>query len=180
MASSLFVSSPMIRAFLSRPLWVKSHVANHLAVLDEKLAALNFEIRTVGTNVTPFATPFEEVVEVIKTCDCAIILGLPFLRVNSGTLKGEEIGSGFGLASEWNQIEAAISIMLSKPTLMMLHRGVQPRGLFDRGAANVFVHEFHTLGPKWVEDTIPKLHDLKAKVLTQRGAQVTRTGSGTS
>lgn len=168
----------MIRVFLSRPLWVKSHVANHLAMLDAKLAELDYEIITVGTSVTPFATPFEEVVESIKICDCAIILGLPFLRVNSGTLKDEEIGSSFGLASEWNQIEAAISIMLSKPTLMMLHRGVQPRGLFDRGAANVFVHEFHTLGPKWVEDTVPKLHDLKAKVLAQRGAQVTRTGSG--
>ena len=54
--------------------------------------------------------------------------------------------------------------MLGIPTLMMLHHGVAPRGLFDRGAANVFIHEFHTLVAKWVEDTVPKLQDLKAKV----------------
>jgi hypothetical protein len=168
----------MIRVFLSRPLWVKSHVANHLAMLDAKLAELGFELRTIGTNVTPFATPFEEVVEVLNTCHCAIILGLPFLRVNSGTLKDKEIDSSFALPSEWNQIEAAISIMLGKPTLMMLHRGVQARGLFDRGAANVFIHEFHTLGPKWVEDTVPKLHDLKAKVLAQQSAPVGRAKRG--
>lgn len=96
-----------------------------------------------------------------------IILGLPYIRVHAGTLRDKKIETSFALPSEWNQIEAAISIMLRKPTLMMLHRGVAPRGLFDRGAANVFIHEFHTLGPKWVEDTVPKLKDLKAKVLPQ-------------
>lgn len=158
----------MIRAFLSRPLWVQTHVGNHLRLLDIKLEEMGFELRTVGTNVTAFASPFEEVVDVLRTCDCAIILGLPHLRVRAGTLKDKEIEKGFALPSEWNQIEAAISIMLGKPTLMMLHRGVAPRGLFDRGAANVFIHEFHTLGPKWVEDTVPKLKDLKAKVKAQQ------------
>ena len=157
----------MIKTFLSRPLWVQTHVANHLLKLDEKLHEMGFEVKTIGINATSFASPFEEVVGVLKTCQCAIILGLPFLRVRAGTLKDKEIETGFALPSEWNQIEAAISIMLGKPTLMMLHKGVAPRGLFDRGAANVFIHEFHTLGPKWVEDTVPKLRDLKAKVQAQ-------------
>jgi hypothetical protein len=47
---------------------------------------------------------------------------------------------------------------------MMLHRGVAPRGLFERSAANFFVYEFHTLGTKWVEDTVPKLLALKERV----------------
>jgi len=94
---------------------------------------------------------------------------LPFLRVRTGKLKDKDIEKGFALPSEWNQIEAAIAIMLGKPTLMMLHKGVSPRGLFDRGAANVFIHEFHTLGSKWVEDTVPKLRDLKLKVQAQEG-----------
>lgn len=159
----------MIKAFLSRPLWVQTHVGNHLRLLDSKLEEMGFEVRTIGTNVTAFASPFEEVVSVLKTCDCAIILGLPYLRVSAGKLKDKEIEKSFALPSEWNQIEAAISIMLGKPTLMMLHRGVAPRGLFDRGAANVFIHDFHTLGPKWVEDTVQKLKDLKAKVQANNG-----------
>lgn len=158
----------MIKAFLSRPLWVQPHVANHLLKLDAKLIDMGFEVRTIGVNTTSFSSPFDEVVGVLKSCECAIILGLPFLRVKTGTLKDKEIETGFALSSEWNQIEAAISIMLGRPTLMMLHRGVAPRGLFDRGAANVFIHEFHTLGAKWVEDTVPKLQDLKAKVQAQQ------------
>lgn len=154
----------VIKAFLSRPTWVQQHIAIQLLQLDTKLAELGFEVNTVGTNVTPFASPFEEVVRLMKACDCAIILGMPHIRVRTGTIKDKEMEKSFALPSEWNQIEAAIAIMLGKPTLMMLHRGVAPRGLFDRGAANVFVHEFHTLGPKWVEDTVPKLKDLRAKV----------------
>lgn len=161
----------MIRAFLSRPLWVQPHVANHLLKLDEQLEKMGFEVKTVGVNATSFASPFDEVVGVLKTCHCAIILGLPFVRVSAGRLKDKEIEAGFALPSEWNQIEAAISLVLEKPTLMMLHRGVAPRGLFERGAANVFIHEFHTLGPRWVENTIPKLNDLKAKVLARQSAE---------
>ncbi|OHB82440.1 MAG: hypothetical protein A2Z38_00355 [Planctomycetes bacterium RBG_19FT_COMBO_48_8] len=157
----------IIEAFLSRPIWVKRHVANHLRQLDAKLEELGFRVRTIGTNVTSLASPFEEVVGVMKTCHCAIILGLPYLRVRAGTLKGEEIEKGFGLPSEWNHIEAAVSLMLGLPTLMMLERTVAPRGLFDRGAANVFIHQFHSFGPRWVEDTVPKLEDLKSKVLAQ-------------
>ncbi len=130
----------MIKTFLSRPLWVQQHVGNHLLELDEKLEDMGFELRTVGTNVTAFASPFDEVVRVLKTCDCAIILGLPYLRVRTGTLKDKEIGQGFALPSEWNQIEAAIAIMLGKPTLMMPWGWLT--GLFDRGAANVFDANF--------------------------------------
>jgi len=170
----------MTRAFLSRPLWVQTHVTNQLLKLHEKLQEIGFEVRTVGTNVTPFASPFDEVVRVMKTCHCAIILGLPYLRVTAGKLRDKEIDKSFALPSEWNQIETAVSIMLEKPTLIMLHTGVAPRGLFERGAANVFVHQFHTLGAKWVEDAVPKLKDLKAKADAQQTLPGDSTASTTS
>jgi hypothetical protein len=86
------------------------------------------------------------------------------IYLNAGLIKGKEIEQNFSLPTEWNQIEAAISIMLNKPTLMMLHKGVAQRGLFDRGAANVFVHEFHTLGHKWLNELEPKLTALRESV----------------
>jgi len=46
----------------------------------------------------------------------------------------------------------------------MLHKGVAAKGIFERGAANVFVHEFHTLGNRWVENMRPKLEALRNKV----------------
>lgn len=154
----------MIRTFLSRPNWVPKHIDSHLEKLYLKMAELGFEANTIGKNVTSLASPFDEVVTLMKSCECTIVLGIPQIRVRAGTIKGNEIDGDFSLPTEWNQIEAAISIMMERPTLMMLHHGVAARGLFERGAANVFVYNFHTIGPKWVEDTVPKLLALKKKV----------------
>lgn len=154
----------MIKVFLSRPNWVPKHIASHLVRFYETLKLLEMEAHTIGTNVESLSSPFEEVVTLMKRCDCTIVLGLPQIRVRTGEVKEQVIEKSFSLPTEWNHIEAAISIMMGKPTLMMLHHGVATRGLFERGAANVFVQEFHTVGPKWVENMIPKLSALKAKV----------------
>lgn len=154
----------MIRTFLSRPNWVPKHIDSHLDKLYLKMTELGFEANTIGKNVTSLASPFDEVVALMKSCECTIVLGIPQIRVRAGTIKDKDIDGNFSLSTEWNQIEAAVSIMLEKPTLMMLHHGVAARGLFERGAANVFVYNFHTVGPKWVEETVPKLLALKQKV----------------
>ncbi len=155
----------MIRAFLSRPTWVPEHVGNHLKQLYVKLEELGFEAKTVGTNHTSFASPFDEVVDLMQTCDCAIILGFAHIWVRAGSsVKGADVKNSIALPSEWNHIEAAIALMLGKPTLMMRQRGLVPRGLFAPGAANIFLHEFQVFGPKWIDDTVPKLKDLAARV----------------
>ena len=154
----------MINTFLSRPSWVQPHVELQLKKFYLKLDELGFDAKTVGQNISSLASPFDEVVDLMNACECAIVLGFPQISVRSGRVKGVEIESPFSLASEWNQIEGAISIMLRIPTLMMLQKGVAARGLFERGSANIFVHQFHTLGPKWVEDAVPNLLALRAKV----------------
>jgi len=157
----------MIKVFLSRPNWVPRHIENHLVQFDEILRKMGMEAYTIGTNVVSLLSPFNEVVALMKQCDCTIVLGIPQIKVREGEIKESKIEHGFALPTEWNQIEAAISIMLNKPTLMMLHRGVANHGLFERGAANVFIHEFDTSGllkTKWFEKMIPKLEALKAKV----------------
>lgn len=83
------------------------------------------------------------------------------LKVIEGTLKDADFKGS--LPTEWNQIEAAMSLMLKKPTLMVLPKGVTSRGLFEQGAANVFVHRIDTSGPKWVQNMIPTLKALKEK-----------------
>lgn len=153
-----------IDVFLSRPNWVADHVEKQFLKFYPLLEKHGFSPRTIGKNVVPISTPFQHVVTLMKQCQCTIVLGLPQIYVSAGRLKGKVIQQSFSLPTEWNQIEAAISIMLDKPTLMMLHKGVAPRGLFDRGSASVFVHEFHTLGHKWLEELEPKLEALRASV----------------
>ena len=154
----------MIDVFLSRPNWVPEHIDNHLSQLYLLLNELGFNPKTIGTNVESLSSPFQEVVDLMERCQCTIVLGIPQIWIESGNLKDKKINKNFSLPTEWNQIEAAISIMLDKPTLMMLHRGVASRGLFERGAANVFVHEFHTVGTRWIDNMVPKLKALKGKV----------------
>lgn len=154
----------IIDVFLSRPNWVPDHIENHFGNFYPLLRDYGFNPKTIGVNAVPIASPFEDVVNLMNKCECTIVLGLPQIKVNDGLVKGQEIERPFSMPTEWNQIEAAISIMQGKPTLMMLHRGVAPRGLFDRGAANVFVHEFHTTGKKWVLEMEPKLQALRERV----------------
>jgi hypothetical protein len=153
-----------IDVFLSRPNWVSDHVEKHFLKFYPLLEKHGLRPKTIGKDVVPISTPFQHVVNLMKECQCTIVLGLPQIYVSAGRLKGKDIEKGFYLPTEWNQIEAAISIMLNRPTLMMLHKGVAQRGLFDRGAANVFVHEFHTLGPKWLDELEPKLAALRESV----------------
>jgi hypothetical protein len=154
----------MIDVFLSRPNWVPSYVERQLVEFYSLLNELDFNPKTIGTNIEPLLSPFEEVLELMNKCQCTIVLGIPQLLVTAGKNKGKDIDKSFSLLSEWNQIEAAISIMLKKPTLILLHKRVATIGLFQKGAANVFIHEFDTLGPGWIEKTRPKLKALKHKV----------------
>lgn len=154
----------VIDVFLSRPNWVPDHVEKQFSKFYPLLEENGFRPRTIGKDVVPISTPFQHVVNLMNKCQCTIVLGLPQIRVNEGRLKGKEIEKAFSLPTEWNQIEAAISIMLNKPTLMMLHQGVAARGLFDRGSANVFVHEFHTLGHQWLKEIEPKLVALRESI----------------
>jgi len=163
----------VIDVFLSRPNWVVDHVEKHFSEFYPLLEEHGFRPRTIGKDVVPLSTPFDHVVQVMRQCQCTIVLGLPQIRVETGRIKGKEIENAFSLPTEWNQIEAAMSIMLNKPTLMMIHKGVAARGLFDRGAANVFVHEFHTLGRKWVKDFEPKLAALRDAVMHNKAMEPT-------
>ena len=156
----------MIRVFLSRPTNVPRHVATHLKRFNEVLQQYDMAPQTIGQNIQSLASPFDEVVTLMKTCQCSIILGLSQIRVEKGQVNGQEIDKPFSLSSEWNHIEGAISVMLNRPTLMLCERKVANRGLFAHGAANVFIHEFTTWGPMWVKKAIPMIVALKEKVLT--------------
>ena len=154
----------IIDVFLSRPNWVPKHVEKQFEKFYTLLDDYGFNPRTIGKNVVPLSSPFQHVVDLMEECSCTIVLGLPQIRIKEGTIKGADIEKSISLPTEWNHIEAAISIMLKKPTLMMLHKGVAQRGLFEKGAAHVFVHRFHTRGSKWIEEMKPKLMALRESV----------------
>ena len=84
--------------------------------------------------------------------------------MHSGTVKDVPIDKQLALPTEWNQIEATMSLMLDLPTLVLLHNTVASRGIFDRGAADVFVYEFNVQEPEWLQSIRPALSALKQAV----------------
>ena len=96
----------IIDVFLSRPTWVPHHIEKQFSKFYPFLSEHGFNAKTIGTNVVPLASPFQDVVSLINQCKCSIILGLPQIHVETGKIKGKKIEKGFSLPTEWNQIEA--------------------------------------------------------------------------
>lgn len=154
----------MIETFVSRPNWAPPPIENKLSDFYQLLEDMGFKANTIGKSQAPLRSPFEDVKNLMKKCECTIVLGLPQLFMHTGSVKHVPIDSHLTLPTEWNQIEATMSLMLDLPTLVLLHKTVASRGIFDRGAANVFVYEFDSLENNWLQTIRPKLSSLKAAI----------------
>ena len=155
----------MIETFVSRPSWAPPVIEHRLSDFYLLLEDAGFKANTIGKIQAPLMSPFEDVRRLMKRCGCTIVLGLPQIFIHKGTVKHEPITSSLTLPTEWNQIEAAMSLMLDLPTLILLHKTVAARGIFDRGAANVFVYEFDVLDGKWLTSIRPALNSLRQAVV---------------
>jgi len=154
----------MIEVFVSRPNWVPSLFQNRLHSFYSLLPEFGFNPNTIGQNHVPLKTPFEEVSAVMRKCQCTIVLGLPQIFVEKGHIKQVALEAPFKLPTEWNQIETTMSLMLNLPTLVLLHKGVSSRGIFERGASNSFVHEFDVSKHDWVNGIRPALQALRSAI----------------
>lgn len=154
----------MIETFVSRPNWAPPPIEKKLADFYRLLDDVGFKANTIGKSQAPLMSPFEDVRRLMKRCRCTIVLGLPQIFMDTGSVKDAPVTSKLMLPTEWNQIEATMSLMLELPTLVLLHKSVAARGIFDRGAANVFVYEFDSMDKHWIASVRPALESLKQAV----------------
>ena len=153
----------MINVFISRPNWVPPALKANLPEFYALLDSMGFNPMTVGANVVPMCSPFEEVRELMQQCKCTVVLGTHQIIAEDVKIKGVP-QERIILPTEWNQIEATMSLMLGLPTLVLLHERVAARGIFERGAANLFVHAFDARSKGWAIKLAPALTALKSKV----------------
>jgi hypothetical protein len=154
----------MIETFVSRPNWAPTAIEHKLKEFYQLLEDTGFKANTIGKSHAPLMSPFEDVRRLMKKCQCTVVLGLPQIFAHTGSIKHEPITSSLTLPTEWNQIEATMSLMLELPTLVLLHKTVAARGIFDRGAANVFVYQFDSLDSSWLTAVRPALTALKEAI----------------
>ena len=154
----------VIETFVSRPTWAPTAIETKLAGFYRLLEEKGFKANTIGTSQAALRTPFEDVHRLMRRCRCTIVLGLPQVFIEAGAFKDVALVNAVALPTEWNQIEATMSLMLDLPTLVLLHESVSSRGIFDRGAANVFVHAFDSNDPGWLDGIASVLAALKSDV----------------
>ncbi len=134
--------------FVSRPTWVAPEFESGLSTLLTQLDNLDLVPRTLGVSDYPRKAPLDEVIEIMATCQGAIVLGYPQLEVEAGFLKGGKINSPMSLGTEWNHLEAGLAYAAGLP-LLVIHHTTVSRGIFDRGVLNAFLHSVDLSESNW-------------------------------
>jgi len=65
-----------------------------------QLENLALSPKTLGVTDYPSKAPLDEVIEILKSCQGAIVLGYPQLEVQAGVLKGNKLAKPLILATE--------------------------------------------------------------------------------
>jgi hypothetical protein len=138
----------MTNIFLSRPTWVPPEYQEGLNNFLEFLAAQGLNPRTIGTTDKPLKSPMEEVIDLMKICKGAIVLGYPQIVATAGSVKSRSISDRVELATEWNHMETALAVASHLP-LIMIHDTLVSRGVFERGAVNGFLYKVDLKNPAW-------------------------------
>ncbi len=138
----------MLNVFVSRPTWVAKEFREGLAALSRVLGSHDLVPRTLGVTDYPRKSPMDEVIALLDECAGAVILGIPQLEVQKGTLKGEPLNAAIQLSTEWNHIEAGLACARGLPLLVIHNIGVS-RGVFDHGAVGAFVYGVDLTRPAW-------------------------------
>ena len=126
--------------FLSQPTCIPKKQNKGIEDFCKWLKTMGLNPRTLGKTDSPVTDPLNEVLKMLKECSGMIVLGVPQIRVKTGTLKEKKITKPLKLATEWNQIEAALAYSKKMPLLIIHDIGVS-RGIFDHGALANFIHE---------------------------------------
>ncbi|MES2516878.1 MAG: hypothetical protein V4585_02150 [Bacteroidota bacterium] len=134
--------------FISRPSWIpdefKAGVDNFYKLLDTH----QLSPRTIGVSDYPNESPMDDIIKLMKKCHGTIVLGIPQIEINKGKIKDQKIVPNQYLSTEWNHIEAAIAHTLEHPILIIQHLDLK-RGIFDRGALNVFIYSVDMRDSSW-------------------------------
>ena len=138
----------MKSVFLSRPTWLPNECKQGMDSLCALLTSHGINPRTIGQTDFPSKSPMDGVIELLKECEGAIILGYPQMEIKSAIIKGNPITNPFCLGTEWNHIEAGLAYALGLP-LLVIHDTSVVRGIFDRGVLNSFLYQKDFKDPSW-------------------------------
>ena len=118
-----------------------------LRILLAQLHDFDLEPRTIGSSDYPVNTPLWEVLRLARHCAGGLVLGFTCFEATDGFdprhAPIERITKARRFPTPWNHLEAGILFGLELPLLVFREGGEAAKvegGIFDLGAADVFVH----------------------------------------
>jgi hypothetical protein len=127
--------------FLSRPTIIEKRFETQYAVFESYLSRAGYKTHRLGADQYTLDSPLTGVMELMKTCQAAIILGYPQYEVTATLSEAanpqQQISAVF--PTPWNQIEATLAFKKRIPVLVIAHEGVSG-GIFDYGVTGEYVH----------------------------------------
>ena len=159
----------MIDVFLSRPTYIPKKQKKGINDFCTLLKTMDLNPRTLGTTEKPVSAPLNEVLNILNECSGMIVLGISQICVKAGTLKEKKIKGLLKLATEWNQIEAALAYSKKKPLLIIHDEGIS-RGIFDRGALAGYIYDVNFNNENWYanEDIMGALQSWKRQLTKKK------------
>jgi hypothetical protein len=121
--------------FLSRPTSLPDRFAKEAEKFERFLNGHGFHSVRLGAGSYSTKAPLQAVIDLMKTCNGAIILGYP---KQGFSIAGFGCDATVELPTPWNQIEGGLAYTLQKPTLVAAHDGIAG-GVFDYGITGEFV-----------------------------------------
>jgi hypothetical protein len=133
--------------FVSMPSKLNDHQQAVFDTLKKTMKQARLFPSTVGRSVLPLQSPLGEVYQLARRCAGGLILGFRQSLTSDvirwpGTKFQKQDNEQVYHPSPWNQLEAGILYSLGVPMLILAEEGVTG-GIFDRGVANHFIHEFN-------------------------------------
>ena len=139
--------------FISRPTVIQSQFLVEYDAFETYLAKRQLKAKRLGASDFTLGTPLSGVIDLMKKCKAAIILGYPQYEIRATLLKStsteKEITQFF--PTPWNQIEATLAFQQNIPVLVIAHNGISG-GIFDHGVTGEYICAIDLSMKEWFMD----------------------------
>jgi len=120
---------------------LKKRFETPYAAFESYLLRVGCNTHRLGADQFTMDSPLTGVMNLIKTCQAAIILGYPQYKVTAVLSKAGKHQQQISVVfpTPWNHIEATLAFNQRVPVLVIAHEGVSG-GIFDCGVTGEYVH----------------------------------------
>jgi hypothetical protein len=142
------------KVFISRPTIISDLFEVGYCKFEQYIKHQGLNPQRLGNNNYTLDAPLKGVIDLMKKCDSAIILGYPQYTSSAMLAKADSPQSEiiFSVPTPWNQIEASLAFHEHLPLLIVAHKGIIG-GVFDHGVTGSYILTADLSTDDWYKKT---------------------------